>query len=309
MARADASPNPGAIGQTINFDGSASFHQDPTRSLVLYEWDFDNDGIYDVADTEPDTASTTFPALGDYPVVLRVTDDAVPPQTDTDVVVVEITVPPHPPTADAGGPYQACIGDPVTFDGSGSFDIDEGLSESGDPPFDTITAYDWDFDGDLVFDDASGVTPSNTYNVLGVFEVGLQVTDNTAAAFPSAGQDDLTDTDFTTVEVLPQEDEFCAPAAECSPVSIRPKRSQLQLVWDPVPGATSYNIMRSTEGPASGFSMIAQGHVTDFATYLDTGLTNGQEYWYIVVAINAAGQELCSSDPASGTPITRRRRR
>ncbi len=306
VARADATPNPGAIDQTINFDGSASFHQDPSRSLVLYEWDFDNDGIYDATGVN---ASTTYPALGSYPVTLRVTDNNNPALTDTDVVIVEITIPPHAPSAHADGPYLACIDEPVTFDGSGSFDIDEGLSETDNPPFDTITAYDWDINGDLVFGDLTGPTPTTTYSSLGTFEVGLRVTDNTAAAFPSAGQPDLTDTDFTTVQVLPSDDPFCATAVECSPVSVVPKDGKNQLIWAPVPGAASYNIMRSTDGPASGYSMIAAGHVTDYATYLDNGLTNGTTYYYMVVALNAAGAELCTSEPASGTPEGRRSRR
>ena len=116
------------------------------------------------------------------------------------------------------------------------------------------------------------------------------------------------DTDFTTVTVLPSDDAFCAVAVDCPEITVRPKSGKNQLVWEPVEGAVSYNIMRSTEGPNSGFSMIAQGHVTDYATYLDSGLTNGTTYWYMVVAINAAGAEICTSDPADGTPMARRRR-
>lgn len=306
VARADAEPNPGAIGQIIALDGSDSFHQDAARTLVLYEWDFDNDGAFDATGV---TASTSFPALGSYPVTLRVTDDNNPALSDTDVVLVEITIPPHPPTADAGGPYQVCVAEPVTLDGSGSFDTDEGLSESGVAPFDTIIAYDWDLNGDLVFGDLSGVSPVTTYNTVGSFELGLKVTDNTAAAFPSAAQPNLTDTDFTTVQVLPADDAFCAAAVECSPVSVHPKSTKNQLVWDPVPGAASYDILRSTDGPDSGFVAIATGHVTDYATYLDSGLTNGVTYYYKVVARNAAGVELCTSDAAEGTPVATRRSR
>ena len=306
VARADAAPNPGAVDQTINFDGSNSFHQDPQRSLVLYEWDFDNDGVFDATGVN---ASTTYPALGSFPVTLRVTDDNNPALTDTDVVIVEITIPPHAPTADAGGPYLACIDEPITFDGSGSFDIDEGQSESGNPPFDTITAYDWDIDGDLSFGDLTGPMPSNTYSSLGVFELGLQVTDNTSAAFPSAASPDLTDTDFTTVQVLPSDDPFCVgEEVECPAITVRPKDGKNQLEWVPVPGAASYTIMRSTDGPDSGFAVIAQGHVTSIALYLDSGLTNGVTYYYKVVAVSGAGTELCTSEAAEGTPMPRTRR-
>ena len=150
-------------------------------------------------------------------------------------------------------------------------------------------------------------TPSITYTALGIFEVGLQVTDNTAAAFPSSGSPDLTDTDFTTVTVVPADDPSCAEEVECPEIAIRPKSQKNQLVWTPVQGAVSYNILRSTDGPNSGFAAIATGHVTDYATYLDTGLTNNVTYYYQVVALNAAGAELCTSETAEGTPIGRSR--
>lgn len=306
VARAVAAPNPGAINQDITLDGSDSFHQDPSRSLVQYEWDLDNDGTFDVTGVN---ATVSFPDLGSYPIVLRVTDNASPANSDTDVVIVQITVPPHAPTADAGGPYLACINEPITFDGSASFDVDEGLSQSGSPPFDTITAYNWDLNGDLVFDDLSGVSPSTTYTALGTYELGLRVTDNTAAAFPAAESPDLSNSDFTTVQVLPADDAFCAEEVECSEVSVRSKEKKNQLVWDPVQGVVSYNILRSTDGPDSGFSVIAANHQTTYATYLDDGLTNGVTYYYRVVGINAAGGEVCVSDTVEGTPTGRVRRR
>lgn len=68
---------------------------------------------------------------------------------------------PDPPTADAGGPYQTVEGTPVTLAGSGT----------------NATAYDWDFDGDGAFDDASGTNP--TFGLVGrdgVVTVRLRVT-------------------------------------------------------------------------------------------------------------------------------------
>jgi hypothetical protein len=208
VAQADASPNPGAVGQLITLDGTGSFHQDPARTIVLYEWDVDADGVFDLVGP---VVNTSFPALGDFPVTLRVTDDNAPALIDTDTVIVQITIPPHAPTADAGGPYKICLGDPLNLNGSGSFDVDEGDSESGNPPLDTITAWDWEIDfAPLDFADLAGPNPStNFFNALGTFDLALRVTDNTAAAFPSAASPDLTDEDFTTVEVVPADDPFC----------------------------------------------------------------------------------------------------
>lgn len=295
-----ASPNPGAAGVPVSFDGSASFHQDPARTIVTYEWDFDNDNVTDATGL---TASNAFPCASlpcSYPVTLTVTDDGTPtPLVDTATVVVDITNPPHPPTADPNGPYLMCVNEQAVLDGSGSFDIDDGMSLSGNPPFDFITAYGWelDFAQPLDFADAAGVTPNATFGSAGLKDIGLRVTDNSAAAF---GGPDLTNDAFTTAKVM-----------DCDCVnnfSVRSKSGKNQLVWSPVGGAASYDIYRSTGGPTSGFSLIANDHVTSYATYLDTALTNGVTYWYRVIPNDGQGAELCGSLAANGTPQARRRR-
>ena len=70
---ADANgPYTGNVGSTITFDGSGSY--DPDGEIVLYEWDFENDGIYDVSLTSP-TATHTYPAEFTGAARLRVTDN------------------------------------------------------------------------------------------------------------------------------------------------------------------------------------------------------------------------------------------
>lgn len=206
-------PNPAGENFTITLDHSRSFHQDPNRSLVLFEWDTDNDGTYDVSSmvASPDPAlevagGYTCGAGGlpcSHILNLRVTDDATPPVSTTDVVVLDLTIPPHAPTANAGGPYQVCVGDPLTLDGSGSFDVDEGQSEVGAAEVDTITNYEWELDGVSPFDyaEATGVSTSTTFATVGIADVGLRVTDNSSVSYPSASLVDLTDTDNTFVAV------------------------------------------------------------------------------------------------------------
>ncbi len=215
IAVGSVSPNPAGEGFIITLDHSRSFHQDPNRSLVLFEWDTDNDGTYDVSSmvASPDPALQVANGYdcgaGGLPcshiLNLRVTDDADPAVTATDVVILDLTIPPHAPTAVSGGPYSACAGDLVSLDGSGSFDIDEGNSESGAEPFDTITAYEWELDGVSPFDygEAVGATADVTFATSGVRNVGLRVTDNSALAYPSSGDPavDLTNTDNTQVVV------------------------------------------------------------------------------------------------------------
>jgi hypothetical protein len=304
VAVAQAVPNPGVVGQTITLDGSASFHQDASKSIDSWEWDLDNDGTYDVSGP---VVTTSFGAVADYPVTLRVTDDGAPEESDTTVVTVRITTPPIAPTADADGPYVFCPQtQPWFLDGTGSVNPDEGESEPG-APGDTIQEYAWEMDGDNAFDDAFGSQPDVTafFTALGTgdYLIQLRVTDTTATSFPSSGFGDLSDTDSAQVSVKDAVDPACSCIAD---LAARPKSGKIQLTWTHT-GAVSYNVYRSTSqgGP---YSLIANTTST-YSTYLDTGLTNGVTYYYVVREAALNGDELCQSNEASATPAARTRRR
>ena len=72
---------------------------------------------------------------------------------------------------------------------------------------------------------------------------------------------------------------------------------QVGLSWSASSGATSYNVKRSTTsgGP---YTTIASPTTT---SYTDTGVTNGTTYYYVVSAVNTAGQSANSSQ-VSATP-------
>lgn len=73
--------------------------------------------------------------------------------------------------------------------------------------------------------------------------------------------------------------------------------TQVSLSWTASTGATSYNVGRSATsgGP---YTQIASLSAT---TYVDTGLTNGTAYYYVVAAVNSAGSSV-NSKQASATP-------
>ena len=75
--------------------------------------------------------------------------------------------------------------------------------------------------------------------------------------------------------------------------------AQVSLTWTTVTGATSYNVKRST---VSGGTYTTVGNVTTPA-FVNTGLTNGTTYFYVVTALNAAGETVPSSQ-ASTTPVS-----
>lgn len=301
VAVAKAVPNPSVVGQTITLDGSESFHQDAAKQLDSWQWDFDNNGTWDALGP---VVTTSYPALGTYPVTLRVTDNGSPEKAATTIVQVNVTIPPLAPTADADGPYNFCP--QTTFwylNGTGSVNPDEGMHEAG-MPGDTIQSYEWDLDGDGQFNDASGAQPDVTAYFQGAgagnYLVQLKVTDTTATSFPSSGLGNLSDTDSATVHVLSGTD----PACSCiSTLAARPKSGKVQLTWTAYPGASSYNVYRGTinGGPYAKIGNTA----STYSTYLDGNVVNGTTYYYVVRAAAANTDELCQSNQASAKPTTR----
>ena len=74
--------------------------------------------------------------------------------------------------------------------------------------------------------------------------------------------------------------------------------AQVQLTWNASSGAASYKVKRSmtSGGP---YTTIATGVAS--TNYLNTGLTNGVTYFYVISAVNSAG-ESTNSAQASATP-------
>src|SRR5439155_12720977 len=76
------------------------------------------------------------------------------------------------------------------------------------------------------------------------------------------------------------------PPAAPANVTATAGNGQVTLGWNASGGATSYNVKRSTTsgGP---YSTVASPTTTG---YTDTGLTNGTTYYYVVSAVNSAGE-------------------
>jgi len=96
----------------------------------------------------------------------------------------------------------------------------------------------------------------------------------------------------TQVSATPQ-----APPAPPTGLVAMSQDSQVGLIWNSSSGATSYNVKRAT---VSGGSYTTIANVTSVG-YTDTGLVNGTTYYYVVSAVNAAG-ESGNSVQASATP-------
>ena len=104
-------PYSGDEGSNIALDASGS--TDPDGMIVSYEWDLDNDGMFD--DATGVSTNVSFDDNGIFTVGVRVTDD----DGATDETTAQITVNNVPPSVSAGSPVIINEGD--DFSGSGSF--------------------------------------------------------------------------------------------------------------------------------------------------------------------------------------------
>jgi Ca2+-binding RTX toxin-like protein len=124
-------------------------------------------------------------------------------------------LPNAPPVADAGGPYSVSEGSSIVLNASGSTDAEDASS---------ALTYQWDFDGDGQFDDATGINPTiSALDGPRVHTVTVRVTD-------SGG---LTDTATATVTIanLPPTASVSGPT-----VAIRGKPLTFTLTaTDPAP--------------------------------------------------------------------------
>ncbi len=89
-----------------------------------------------------------------------------------------------------------------------------------------------------------------------------------------------------------------APAAP-SGLTANVVDSQVALTWPTSSGATNYYVKRSTTN-GNGYAQIVNTTGTNFT---DSGLTNGTTYYYVVSAVNSAG-EGPNSNQASATPVS-----
>jgi len=147
------SPDSPLAGETVQFSDEST----DDGSIVQYEWDFEDDGVFDSTDPNPAHA---FDAAGSFDVVLKVTDDENLSDTATATVTTGLGAAPDPLFSfDPDPPVAGAL---VQFS-----------DESSDPD-DPIVAWAWDF-GDGGTSDQQH--PAHTYDEGGTVDVSLTVTD------------------------------------------------------------------------------------------------------------------------------------
>jgi len=176
---------------------------------------------------------------------------------------------------------------------SGSVDL--SWTEPTNPAADNYTIY-W------TLDPSTPIDPSKPSTYTGSITITAPATTETIT-----GLDPANNYDFTIIATNSLGDSTPATEVDATPVPEAPTgltasagaaSGQVDLEWNPSPGADSYTIYYSNDG-GSTFTAISP-NVTG-TSYPHTGLNDGTEYTYYVVANNAGGASE-SSDTISATP-------
>src|SRR5262249_25019300 len=139
--------------------------------ITKYEWDFQGDGIFDYSSVTTGNTTFVYTAAGTYNAVFRVTDaaglTATAAATATAVRVGSAGSPTAPITQPAT-PQTGTAPFTVSFNGTGT------------DPNGSMVKYEWDFNGDGIYDftSPSSAATSFTYLSPGTFTAVLRVTDN-----------------------------------------------------------------------------------------------------------------------------------
>lgn len=272
-ASASAAPTTGNAPLAVSFTGSATGGTTP----YSYSWNF-GDG------SAPSTAqnpSHTYSSAGTYTATLTVTDSSSPVKTATATVTITVSAIGNPLAASASAnPTSGQTPLSVSF---------TGTATGGTPPY----SYSWNFgDGST----STAQNPSHTYSSAATFTATLTVTDSSSpvktaqssvsiTASPIAGTPPGAPTGLTATAGTGQASLSWAAPASNGGVNI-----------------TSYRVYRGTA--SGGETLLTSGGCGNLGAVLsctDTGLTNGQPYFYKVSAVNALG-EGAQSNEATATP-------
>lgn len=148
----------------VNFTANA---QDNDGYIVNYKWDFEADGVYDTT-TASNIISHTYNGPGVYTITVMVKDNngAAPVST----ITVTVLPPNNPPVV---GLLTASVE-------SGYVPLYVEFSASGYDNDGNIVKYEWDVDGDGIYD-LSGSKANYTYTNAGMYNVCTKVVDDDGA--------------------------------------------------------------------------------------------------------------------------------
>ena len=151
---------------------------------------------------------------------------------------------------------------------------------------------------------AEGVTLINQFQ--GTAAVEYQVVTGTVVVSDGALTIDAiggTNTKLNYLEIAGSAPDETPPAAPTS-VSALPGDGTVSLSWGagPAGDAVSWDVYRSTTTPVATSGSPANPSPLTAPSFADSGLVNGTTYYYVAVAVDAAGNRSAASAPVSAVP-------
>ncbi|MBI4699289.1 MAG: PKD domain-containing protein [Nitrospirae bacterium] len=166
-------PYSGIEGNAIILNAAGS--TDPDGYITLYEWDINNDGIYEYSSSSP-TQSHTYGQQGTYTIRLRVTDNIGAPDEEVTTAVISDT---SPTAAFTASPTIGLVPLTVNFTNN-STGYDQPLTSG------------WDFDNNGTIDLTAQTPPPIVYTIPGIYSVRLAVTDSDGSPHAAVQTDYIT---------------------------------------------------------------------------------------------------------------------
>ena len=138
-------PNPAQPNQQVTFTATDD------AAITNYAWDLDGNGSFETSTGANNVAQQTYTSGGTFPIRLQVTFSNASTATDVQLLTVNTL----PEANFAWTPLPPVVGEPVTFTPAGSRDFGGG----------TITAYEWDLDGNGSYETVGPSPPAHVYTL------------------------------------------------------------------------------------------------------------------------------------------------
>ncbi|ENO12220.1 parallel beta-helix repeat (two copies) [Thermoplasmatales archaeon SCGC AB-539-C06] len=260
MSSTPSGPSTRETGQSGSYSTSAS---DPDGDQVQYRFDWDADGSHDYstwtslgASGHTGIVSNSWISRGMYVVKSQARDEHLAESSWSSGLTVVVS-PNNPPVADAGGPYTGVVDEPITFDGSGSFDSDG-----------SIVGYRWDWknDGGWDTDWLVNSKKSHTYDSEYYGMARLEVKDNMGATDIDTVIVDVEENQQPIVDIIsPEENAMVSGTISINGIASDPNgNNTLESVevkiddgsWNTADGTTSWNYSWDTTLFDDGFHTI-----------------------------------------------------
>jgi len=265
-----ATPTTGKAPLTVHFTTDG---EDPAGTIEIFRWDFDGNGTWDTYDTVARDYNYTYSSPGTYTAILYVRSSTGESATASIVITSEN----NPPTATAD----------VT-PSNGQVPLTVQMTGTGTDPDGQIVRYEWDYEGDGVYDWSSTTTgnTTHTYAIPGEYQAVFRVTDNNGLTAKAVAAQTIVRAGPTG---SPTATAAANPTSGNAPLTVNftgtatdPDNAIVLYEWD-FEGDGTYDWSSATSGTTSHTYTSAGTHEARFRATDATGLTGIDQ---VLVTVN-----------------------